>query len=78
MVNFTTQQILLYINNEMSSEQTIAFENALLNDWTLQERLQVQLANQTTISNQLMQPSNRAVNNILAYAQQTTKAPLTV
>ena len=68
MVNFTSDDILLFINNELSASQMIAFETALLNDWSLQERYSVLFEAANSSKLPLLQPSERSVNAILQYA----------
>jgi hypothetical protein len=73
MVNFTNDDILLYINNELSAAKATAFENALTHDWSLREKFEILANTQHTIKRQeaLLSPSKRSVNNILNYAQES-------
>lgn len=41
MINFTPEELLLYLYNETSEEQTVAIKRALEQDWTLREKLAV-------------------------------------
>jgi hypothetical protein len=69
MVNYTNDDVILYIHNEMPAAQLIAFENALANDWSLQEKVNLL---STTINylpkTTLLSPSTRTINSIMAYA----------
>jgi hypothetical protein len=71
MVNFTTDDILLYINNELSPKQTISFENELVNNWSLQERYSVLFESTIAAKLPLLQPSERSVKVIRDYARKT-------
>ncbi len=77
MVNFTTNDMLLYINNELSLTQKAIFEQALLDDSMLQEQY-VQLTGNSYVPNtttQFISPSQRTVDSILAYARATVAEP---
>jgi hypothetical protein len=78
MVNFTSDDILLYINNELSPKQTTAFETALLNDWSLQERYHILLESSEKTKTPLLQPSQRVLNNIMDYANAVVATKETV
>jgi len=41
MTNFTPEDLLLYLYKETTAAQTAAVEAALINDWTLREKLEV-------------------------------------
>ncbi len=69
MVNFTQNDILLYINNELSTEQVIAMELALQNDTALKNEYDLLVASKTSLDQPLLKPRRAAIDRILAYAQ---------
>lgn len=71
MVNFTNDDILLYLNNELSAEKATAFQNALLNDWSLREKYEILASSQKAATQCLLGPSKRVIDNIMNYARQT-------
>jgi hypothetical protein len=72
MNNFTPEDLLLYLYNEASSEQTIAIESALKNDWTLREKLAVLKTSMQRLDKITEAPRTEVVLNVLNYAREKT------
>ncbi len=69
MVNYTNDDVILYIHNEMPAAKLIAFENAMINDWSLREKVNLLSTTMQNITNpKLISPSQRTINSIMAYA----------
>jgi len=69
MNNFTPEDLLLYLYNEASSEQTIAIESALKSDWTLREKLAVLKTSMQRLDKIKENPRTEVVLNVLNYAR---------
>jgi hypothetical protein len=69
MVNFTQNDILLYINNELSTEQATSFELALQNDTALKNEYDFLVESKASLDRPLLKPRRAVINRILAYAQ---------
>ena len=69
MPNFTTEDLLVYLYHEMNPEQSADVEQALQNDWALQQKYQViKEAQQLLTGTKLLSPRKKTVNKILKYA----------
>ncbi len=69
MVNYTNDDVILYIHNELPTAKLFAFENALTTNWALREK--VELLSSTSKQLQkisLTGPSKRTLNSIMEYA----------
>jgi hypothetical protein len=71
MVNFTKNDILLYINNKMKEETAIKFETELQINSSINEQYEQLLQANNAMQTPLLKPSYRVVNKILAYANQS-------
>ncbi len=70
MPNFTTDDLLRYLYNELAPLEKEALKHALQSDWALREKLQVlRLSMQRLQSSPLMQPRPKTVEAVLAYAE---------
>jgi hypothetical protein len=69
MSNFTPDDLLLYLYNESTPQQTAAIKAALETDWTLREKLEVLKDSSKSLDKPLKSPSRRSLANIMAYAQ---------
>jgi hypothetical protein len=69
MVNFTQNDILLYINNELSTEQATSMELALQNDTALKNEYDLLVESKISLDQPLLKPRRAVINRILAYAQ---------
>jgi hypothetical protein len=70
MNNFTPEDLLLYLYNEGSEEQTVAIKNALESDWTLREKLAVLKDSMKRLDTSLEAPRANVVSDILNYARE--------
>ncbi|MBN8876606.1 MAG: hypothetical protein E6Q24_13720 [Chitinophagaceae bacterium] len=70
MINFTPEELLLYLYNEASEEQTVAIKKALEQDWTLREKLAVLKDSRQRLDALIESPRTNVVMNILNYARE--------
>ena len=70
MTNFTPEELLLYLYNETSNQQTAAIEEALQNDWTLREKLAVLKTSMQRLDKIVASPRTEVVLNVLNYARE--------
>ena len=70
MPSFTPEDLLLYLYNETSPEMTKAVEEALKNDWTLREKLNVLKTSMQRLNKITESPRTEVVLNILNYARE--------
>ena len=70
MTNFTPEDLLLYLYNETSAEQTTAIATALEKDWTLREKLTVLKASMERLDKLTETPRTEVVLNVLNYARE--------
>ena len=70
MTNFTPEDLLLYLYNETSPEMNRAVEEALKNDWTLREKLNVLKTSMQRLNKITESPRTEVVLNILNYARE--------
>lgn len=70
MNNFTPEDLLLYLYNEASEEQTVAIKNALESDWTLREKLAVLKDSMKRLDTVMEAPRTNVVLDILNYARE--------
>ncbi len=69
MHNFTPEDLLQYLYNETSPEQTAQIKAALETDWSLREKLEVITSAQKRLEALKMSPSQQTIDNILNYAE---------
>ena len=70
MTNFTPEDLLLYLYNETSAEQTTAIETALEKDWTLREKLTVLKVSMERLDKITESPRTEVVLNVLNHARE--------
>jgi hypothetical protein len=70
MINFTPEELLLYLYNETSEEQTVAIRKALEQDWTLREKLAVLKDSMKRLDVLVESPRTNVVLDILNYARE--------
>jgi len=73
MTNFTPEDLLLYLYNETTPEQTLAIEEALKKDWTLREKLSVLKTSKQRLDKIKLSPRTEVVLNILNYAREKSE-----
>ncbi len=69
MYNFTPEDLLQYLYNETSPEQTAQIKAALETDWSLREKFEVITSAQSRLETLKMSPSQQTIDNILSYAE---------
>jgi hypothetical protein len=73
-VLFTPEELIQYLYQESSPEQTAAIESALQNDWTLREKMEVLKASVYNLDKIIESPRTESVLNVLRYARETAPA----
>ncbi len=72
MPNFTTEDLLLFMYNEMSDQEKAALEQELQNNWALREKLQVLKESEKSLEKVKMQaPRTKTIDAIMDYASAT-------
>ena len=75
MTLFTPEDLVMYMYQETSPEQTAAIELALQNDWALREKLQLLRESVGDLSHMpLTAPRTEVVLRVMNYAKQTEPA----
>ncbi len=70
MPNFTTEDLLLYMYNEMEPTDSSNLESALQADWALKQKFQVLIEAQKRLYNtRLLSPRSKTISSILKYAK---------
>ena len=70
MTNFTPEDLLLYLYNETTPEQTAGIEEALKKNWSLREKLSVLKTSMQRLDKLKESPRTEVVLNILNYAKE--------
>lgn len=70
MTNFTPEDLLLYLYNEVSPEQKQSVEEALKKDWTLREKLNVLKTSMQRLDKSVVSPRTEVILNVLHYARE--------
>ena len=74
MVNFTPEDLILYLYGETDPETTAHIKAALESDWTLREKLFVlQASMQRLDATTPLSPSAASLEAIMAYARKSAK-----
>jgi hypothetical protein len=68
MHNYTPEDLIRYLYNEMSTDEAVAIEEELPKNWSLREKLAVLKTAQERLNNLLESPRIEPVLNILKYA----------
>ena len=71
MTRYTPEDLLLYLYKETSPTETSAIEQALREDWTLREKLEVLQESVRSLNGVLESPRTQVVLNVLNYARET-------
>ena len=66
--NYTPEDLIRYLYKETSTEETTAIEAALLDDWTLREKLAVLKTSMERLNSIKVSPRSEVILNILRYA----------
>lgn len=70
MNHFTTEDMIRYLYNEMSPEETRLVNEALASDWILKEKFEMLKASKNDLDNIHFAPRNSSINSIMQYAEQ--------
>ena len=70
MTKFTPEDILLYLYNETSPEQSAAIKKALKEDWTLNEKMKVIKTSMERLDKITVAPRTEVVLNVLNHARE--------
>ena len=73
MTNFTPEDLLLYLYNETTPEQTAGIEEALKKNWSLREKLSVLKTSMQRLDKLKESPRTEVVLNVLNYAKEKTE-----
>ena len=68
MLEYTTEDLLLYLYGEASVEQAGAISEALKTDWELREKIDVLRQSMDILDSMIESPRPQSVQAILAYA----------
>lgn len=72
MPKFTTEDLLLFLYDEMSAGQKKEFEAALHSDWALAQKYQVLKEARSKLNNiKLASPRNKTIASIMQYAEES-------
>ena len=74
MANFTPEDLLLYLYNEMEPATKLELEKALETDWTLREKLGVLKTSMQRLDRLVQSPRTEVVLSILRHASQQLPA----
>lgn len=73
---FTPEDLLQYLYNETSAEQSQAIEQALQQDWALREKFDVLRSGAKILDRKLESPRPASIVNILEYARKTQEVSI--
>lgn len=76
MINFTPEDLVLYLYKEFPPEQMANVERAIQTDWTLREKLNVLRTSMDRLDLLGTSPRTEIVLNVLKYARKKTGAPV--
>jgi hypothetical protein len=68
MYNYSPEDLLLYLYKETSPQATAEIEEALKNDWTLREKLEVLKKSMERLDSIKASPRTELILNVLKYA----------
>jgi hypothetical protein len=68
---FTPEDLILYLYQETSPEKTAAIQQAIANDWALQEKFNVIKTSVEEFTTEMYAPRTETVLNVLNYARET-------
>lgn len=71
---FTPEDLIQYVYKDTSPEKTRAIDDALQNDWTLREKLEVLKTSYSCLEKIAESPRTEAVLHVLNYARETAVA----
>ena len=69
MLNYSPEDLILYLYKETSPEATAAIDKALEEDWTLREKLAVLKTSMERLNSITITPRTEVILNILRHAR---------
>ncbi|MFZ9661681.1 MAG: hypothetical protein ACO29O_07365 [Chitinophagaceae bacterium] len=69
MTNFTTEDMIRFLYNELQQEAADEFNEALAKDWNLKERFKALQEAMTGLEGVQFSPSNKVLDSIMHYAE---------
>lgn len=73
MVNYTTEELIQYLYQETSEDQTKAIEKALQTDWILKEQFEALKDSKKGLDKLIASPRPQSIMAILNYARTSTE-----
>lgn len=70
MNHFTTEDMIRFLYNEMSPEETRLVNEALASDWILKEKFEMLKASKNDLDKIHFAPRTSSINSIMQYAEQ--------
>jgi hypothetical protein len=64
----TTEEMIRYLYNEMSAEESSNFQRAIESDWSLKEAFEMLKMSKDNLDTPFMSPRKSTVNAIMQYA----------
>jgi hypothetical protein len=71
MQSFTSEDLLQYLYQETSSQQSAEIAAALANDWSLREKMDLLVATQKQLNSIQDSPRQQTIDQILSYAEKS-------
>ncbi|GAC1417219.1 MAG: hypothetical protein NVS1B13_13870 [Flavisolibacter sp.] len=68
MHNYTPEDLILYLYKELSPQTTAAMEKALVEDWTIREKLAVIKKSMERLDSITLQPRTEVILKVLKHA----------
>jgi hypothetical protein len=69
MNHITTEDMIRFLYNEMTPEETRLVNEALATDWTLKEKYEMLKASKNDLDSIHLSPRKSSINSILQYAE---------
>lgn len=75
MHTFTMGDLLQFLYNETSQEKTAAIKEALQQDWSLREKMNILTGTHAELNKvELLSPRQQSLDNIMSYAEKAVEA----
>jgi hypothetical protein len=71
MNHITTEDMIRFLYNEMSPEETRLVNEALASDWILKEKFEILKTSKNDLDNIHFAPRKSSINSIMQYAEQS-------
>ena len=71
MNNITTEDMIRFLYNEMTTEESKQFIQAMEADWTLKEAFELLKQSKDSLDRPLQSPRTSTINAIMQYAEMT-------